>query len=337
MSEKLIVNVNTRIEWLDIAKGLGVLLVVIGHFWYKCPFPMINQIIYSFHMPMFFILSGFVYKNGILDFGLFVITKTKRLLVPTFFFFLLGAGFLFLFSENSYITILIQFLFLKGKCPFNAPCWYFITLFQLLIISYFLHLDKLSFLHKSFIIIISFILGFAVYEFNIFIPFGLNRTIISLVFFCIGSMFGKAHREGKTFSNPSLNVLTIGCLVFWILCGVILNGKVSFYSMSLGNYFYFIIAGICGSMLFIELSKQLQKAKIIKSFLIKTANNSILIIGTHYFVRTIFEKIMSYLGLFGTWQYCLIVLCFSIVTILIYNYIGAFFTKYFPAITGHMQ
>ena len=33
----LTTKTQTRIEWLDIAKGLGVLLVVIGHLWYKCP------------------------------------------------------------------------------------------------------------------------------------------------------------------------------------------------------------------------------------------------------------------------------------------------------------
>ncbi len=334
---KLALNVKPRIEWLDIAKGLGVLLVFIGHFWYKCSFPIVNQIIYSFHMPMFFVLSGFIFKKSNLKFELFVVSKIKRLLLPTFIFFLLGTSVLFLFSKNSYIAILKEFLFLEGMCPFNDPCWYFITLFQLLIISYFLNLDKLPFLCKSFIIIISFILGFILYEFNIFIPFGINRTIISLVFFSVGSILGQAHREGTGILKPYSKVLIIGCLMLWIFCGVILNRKVSFYYMSIGNYFYFIIAGVCGSALFIELSKQLQKAKRIKRFLIKTADNSILIIGTHYFVKVVFEKIMSRFGLFGTWQYCLIVLCFSFVTILIYNYIGAFFKKHLPAITGDMR
>ena len=186
--------------------------------------------------------------------------------------------------------------------------------------------------------IVAFILGLIVYKFDIFIPFGINRTIISLVFFTLGSMLGQANREGKKIQNTYLKGLTIaGCLPLWILCGVILNGKISFYSMDIGNYFFFIISGICGSILFIELSKFLQKTKTIKSFFIKTADNSILIIGTHYFVKYIFETIMSFFDLFKTWQYSLLILVFTVLIILIYNFIGVFFKRFFPAITGNMK
>ena len=330
-------SVKTRIEWLDIAKGLGVFLVVIGHLWYNCLFPVVNQIIYSFHMPMFFVLSGFVFKKGQLKLGSFIVAKSKRLLLPTFIFFVLGVIALII-SKASLITILKTFFFIEGFCPLNAPCWYFITLFQLLVIAYFFNLDKLSFLFKGIVILVVLILGFFVYEFEIFLPFGINRTIISLVFFTIGSMIGQANRENKKIQKTYLKVLT--CLVFiilWLLFGVVLNGKVSFYQMDIGNYCYFIIAGVCGSIVFIEFSKLLQNTKILKRFLIKTSQNSILIIGTHYFIVYIFKQVMGNFNLFGTWQYSLIVLCFSFVTILIYNFLGVFFKKHFPAITGDVK
>lgn len=45
-----------RIEWLDIAKGICILLVVLGHelTWNE----KLRYLIYAFHIPMFFILSG---------------------------------------------------------------------------------------------------------------------------------------------------------------------------------------------------------------------------------------------------------------------------------------
>ena len=45
-----------RIEYIDVAKGIGMLLVIMGH---AFPAGRITKIIYSLHMPLFFILSGF--------------------------------------------------------------------------------------------------------------------------------------------------------------------------------------------------------------------------------------------------------------------------------------
>ena len=45
---------KTRIGWVDTAKGIGLLLVIIGHL----PIPLVPVWIYTFHMPLFFFLSG---------------------------------------------------------------------------------------------------------------------------------------------------------------------------------------------------------------------------------------------------------------------------------------
>lgn len=45
---------------IDIAKGIGVILVVFGH---MNTYPsIIQKIIYSFHIPMFFLLAGLVFS-----------------------------------------------------------------------------------------------------------------------------------------------------------------------------------------------------------------------------------------------------------------------------------
>ena len=43
-------NKEKRIEWIDIAKGIGILLVVLGHITKN---EVLYEIIYSFHMPLF--------------------------------------------------------------------------------------------------------------------------------------------------------------------------------------------------------------------------------------------------------------------------------------------
>ncbi|MCC6480991.1 MAG: acyltransferase family protein [Sphingomonadaceae bacterium] len=48
-----------RMEWLDAAKGIGIVLVVIGHAWKSVA---VRDPIYAFHMPLFFIAAGYVAK-----------------------------------------------------------------------------------------------------------------------------------------------------------------------------------------------------------------------------------------------------------------------------------
>lgn len=71
-----------RIDALDTAKGLGILLVVFGHAWrgnYAAGlgisdpvFESVDRAIYSFHMPLFFFLSGLLFWE----------TLQKRPLMP---------------------------------------------------------------------------------------------------------------------------------------------------------------------------------------------------------------------------------------------------------------
>ena len=62
-----------RIEWLDSLKGFAIFLVVVGHVIlgyiraetfteYQWSLQFVYDVIYSFHMPLFFIISGFLYK-----------------------------------------------------------------------------------------------------------------------------------------------------------------------------------------------------------------------------------------------------------------------------------
>lgn len=46
-----------RLEWIDVARGIGIIAVVAGHVWTRGP---LRDAVYSFHMPLFFLLSGFL-------------------------------------------------------------------------------------------------------------------------------------------------------------------------------------------------------------------------------------------------------------------------------------
>ena len=82
-------EINKRVEWIDFVKGLGMLLVIIGHC--KIPNPY-WKIIYMFHMPLFFVVTGFVYspKKNEVDNITYVKSVSKKYLIPYLVFSLIG-------------------------------------------------------------------------------------------------------------------------------------------------------------------------------------------------------------------------------------------------------
>ena len=66
---------------LDILKGIAILAMVIGHFDIlvdlenNLPYKFIHRFIYTFHMPLFFIVAGYLYHGG----GYFLANCLERL------------------------------------------------------------------------------------------------------------------------------------------------------------------------------------------------------------------------------------------------------------------
>ncbi len=69
---------NNRNIVLDIAKGIGILLVIVGHT--TCMKHICRELIYCFHMPLFFIIAGYLYHRQ--DIKTLFVKSVKRLLLP---------------------------------------------------------------------------------------------------------------------------------------------------------------------------------------------------------------------------------------------------------------
>lgn len=115
-----------RVSWIDVLKGIGIVLVVIGHIYLN---PIVDNWLYSFHMPLFFLAGGLVYKEKpiLVD----VRRRIQTIVVPYFSF-----GFLILlywqiierrFRESSMSlsdSILGLFLGEYDKLDFNVHLWF---------------------------------------------------------------------------------------------------------------------------------------------------------------------------------------------------------------------
>ena len=68
-------QIDNRIEWMDLAKGIGIVMVV----WAHSAGPG-SSYIEQFHMPLFFMLSGILYKEK--EIKKFIRGKVISLYIP---------------------------------------------------------------------------------------------------------------------------------------------------------------------------------------------------------------------------------------------------------------
>ena len=111
-----------RLEYLDVAKGIGILLVYIGHCFLN-PESWSFRWIYSFHMPLFFFISGMLF-NFHRDDGLklYALKKTISLLVP---YILFTVVYLAIYSFVMHYDVLPFILMGWGR----IPLWFIPVLF----------------------------------------------------------------------------------------------------------------------------------------------------------------------------------------------------------------
>ena len=120
-----------RVEYVDIAKGIGIVLVVMGHNDFALISPFAHKLIYSFHVPMFFFMSGMFFKPD-LSFWTFVQQRFKKLLKP-FLFILLFIYFTSIsFSKVSILEAsrrLIKAMYANGHYLDWVQLWFLPHLF----------------------------------------------------------------------------------------------------------------------------------------------------------------------------------------------------------------
>lgn len=76
---------SKRYEWIDFAKGIGIILVIYGHIYFRPGW--LNVWLCSFHMPLFFFLAGLTFKvEKYQSFAILIRTKFNQLIIPYFIF-----------------------------------------------------------------------------------------------------------------------------------------------------------------------------------------------------------------------------------------------------------
>lgn len=213
MSNKRILKYNTTIDYL---KGILILLVFLGHLVVgKMEENMLRHFIYSFHMPVFVGISGYLFNFTFLNNSSkqFIKKLFERILIPyifanIFYSFFVNAKFIL---KLNFIQFIIEFL--KDLIFSYYHLWYVQGYISYILISYLL-LKLLNFNIRTLIIgLIVSLFIYYIYFFikpeNVFMRVFLNNfRIYNLIFFLIGCFIKEKVISIKI--NKSVVLISIG-------------------------------------------------------------------------------------------------------------------------------
>lgn len=212
------------IRWIDILKGIGIIMVVIGH---SCPPDgLLAKIIFSFHMPLFFFVSGYLfnywkYKS---NFDEFIMNNIRRLIIPSIITLLIVWLYSYIFLQNlfpnhlidSFWMLMINFCIFVGY-PIDGqsfaspvgPMWFLACLFFSRLIFYKALSIKNTTSLFLFVLVLTYI-GVKMGGAHVF-PWSIDIAFVSTYFMLAGWL----SRKYNLFSVIKPWML-VGVSVLWI-------------------------------------------------------------------------------------------------------------------------
>jgi len=309
----------TYYKWIDVAKGIGILLVVVGHaINYLNPenttatLTLIRDLIYSFHMPLFFFLSGFLLHYTAIP-REFMLKKVKKLVIPYFVSYILLSLFLFI----SYLLIKIPdsfsgFHYFLGMlygtivgfiqqthADILNPLWFLPALFCALLIGYFLlYIFEKDQILGSLSLLVTICIGYVCGLSSIHLPWGFDIAMVAQAFVIPGYYI----RKSGYSEIQKVSVFSMGLLLLGFVAAYSLNGPPA---MAVGHYndlFFFFIAALCGVIGICIVSYYLSLSSPIEGILSFFGKNSLIILcfhmlpytGIHYVGRFLSPRLYGF-------------------------------------------
>lgn len=293
MSEKI------RINWVDQLRGIAFYTVILGH---MSILYGIKSFIYSFHMPLFFMITGLVFnieKVYNSNFKDYFTRLARKMLVPYFFLQLLSVPIRVLVSVIQKMPIDLKkwaIGILVGnnnliEAPSN-PLYYVLLLFLAQIGLWFV--IKLAKGKKIFIAIILCLLSsisICSQRFNM--PWHINVVPVAMLFIFIGILLM------DLYLAVNKNLKTMNKWRVFAICGVLgccgfalnrLNGRISIH----GNYYgkSFLIFVLCAVVISVAIALLVMRLPNLKVLTFIGAN-TFFYMGIHKPILLLFEAIVG--------------------------------------------
>lgn len=240
-----------RFEFIDLFKAIGIIFMVMGHINYL---PSIDfgdkfaDYISAFHMPMFFFISGYLFKNY--EFKELLKRKYNSLIKPYLYFGFLNALLCILLVHGFKIGTYFEklFFFNNRHLQVAGALWFLTCLFFVNIIFWYLN-SKIK--NKYLLGFVLLIIAVAEYYLKIRLPYSIDAALFMLLVFYAGYVFKK--------KEPNLNLkqeLAVGVSLFVIsFIFIFKNGHCNVRAYEYPNLLLFYFNALTATLAYFYLSK----------------------------------------------------------------------------------
>lgn len=331
-NEEINNEINQRIDFVDLVKGICIILVVMSHVGGIFDKIDYHSMIDCFRLPLYFFISGIFFKSYE-GFAGFLKRKVNKLFIPFIFFYVASFLFMYLLSRvlPSAFRLPVQFKELlyvfqdHELIRFDPPIWFLISLFNCNVIFYLVHYLRDKHLPLMFLVtLIIGVSGFLLGTNHISLPCYLDVSMTALPFYVGGfwirryNFFLYPHRYDKYIPG-----IVVVCLVIMFFTATDIGMRTNSYP---GNLFETYIAGFCGIVFIMLVGKKLNTIPFVSYI----GRYSIITLCVH---GPVLHFIFPLVGHYVHNPYISSPIVFVILIIICYISIP-FFRKYFPYLVG---
>lgn len=252
------VEEKKRIQFIDLAKGVCITLVVLHHCHIETPY-----LIYI-RMPLYFILSGLFFKayGGFAD---FTKRKINKILIPFLFFYTASFAIYLLLSHFapglSFNSEVEKFFYLDpwySRLCFNNPLWFLLSLFWCNLLYYLIQMiSKKWYAQGCFAI--AFAAVYWLTKDKVFFPLHFDNTLLYFPYFFLGSLLRKTsllyESTGESFFDKYKDLIIGGICAIMFFC--LANIKISALTLPLKMRYDISALGVIALLLLLKRIKRL--------------------------------------------------------------------------------
>lgn len=256
----------SRITYIDIAKGIGILLVIAGHLFRYDSY--ISTVIFSFHMPLFFFLSGMVEHYQDVKFSQYLKKAFNSCLVSWILFALLGLFITLLVPAwrlNLNFGEIIKYIYGMDTSSIHiGQIWFLISLFYVKVFFWFFYKYVIKSGNIPFVLFslisVTILQKLSVAGAELFLPYNrlpmqIGNAFTGLIFYIIGFAFRRYKDDTPKRISTCIFVI---CLLLTIVSPY--NAHINVANIYLGedDYLFYVFA-FSGIFLVILLSRFIDK------------------------------------------------------------------------------